>query len=166
MRLLFPVVVLAIALAAEAPATAQPRGEPHLVGGFGRPLFLEHLFRPEVVMRHQGAIELTAEQRTAIAAVIKDAQERLAPLQWELDARSEEVAKLVEADRVDVDKTLAAATVVLETETRIKREHLRMLLRIKNELTAAQQRKLRELRPDKCRGERRAPPLDGGGSAG
>lgn len=156
------IVALALAcalLSAGGPAAAQPPrggpGEGPLMGGFGRPLFLEHLFRPELVMRHQGKLELTDEQRAAIAAAIKEAQERLAPLQWDLDAKAEAVAKLAERDRVDVDATLAGAAQVIDVEGQVKKEHVRLLLRIKNVLTPEQQAKLRELRPDRCGPERR-----------
>jgi Spy/CpxP family protein refolding chaperone len=159
-RAWFQALTLACALVAIpfARADAQPArgpGEPPMMGGFGRPLFLEHLFRPELVMRHQGKLELTAEQREAITAAIKEAQERLGPLQWELDAKAEAVAKLVESDRVDVDATVASAEQVLDVESRIKKEHVRLLLRIKNVLTPEQQKKLRELRPDRCGPDRR-----------
>jgi len=147
-----------------APAYAEPRGEPpsSMMGGFGRPLFLEHLFRPELVMRHQGALGLTPEQKSAIAALIKEAQERLAPLQWDLDAKSEAVAKLVDASKVDVDPALAASAQVIAVEGQIKQEHLRLLLKIKNVLTPEQQQKLSELRPERGGGpdRHRRPALD------
>jgi Spy/CpxP family protein refolding chaperone len=162
------VVVLAVAsllVIAASPAVAQPRGgEPPFSGGgggggfgFGRPLFLEHLYRPELVMRHQGALALTPEQRAAIAATIKATQERLGTLQWELDAKSEAVVKLVEGDKVDVEQALAAAGQSIDLESQIKKEHLRLLLNIKNQLTPAQLAKLRELKQDRC------PPERGGG---
>lgn len=161
--LLVPVLAGLLALA-PAPGSAQPRGEPPpgmVGGGPGRPMFLEHLFRPELVMRHQGALELTQEQKTAIAAAIKETQDRLAPLQWDLEAKSEAVAKLVEASKIDVDQTLAVAAQVIALEGQVKQEHLRLLLKIKNVLTPAQQEKLAQLRPDRCGPERgRRPPLD------
>lgn len=141
-----------VAIAATGgPAAAQPKGgEPALGGGFPRPLFLEHLYRPELIMRYQGQLALTADQRTAIASAIKDAQGRLGPLQWDLDAKSEGVAKLVDADKVDVDAVLAAAAQAIDLEGQIKKEHLRLLLTIKNQLTPEQQTKLRSLRPERC----------------
>src|SRR5262249_22986821 len=130
-------LVLLVVAATAGPALAQPKGgEPALGGGFPRPLFLEHLYRPELIMRYQGELALTADQRTAIAAAIKDAQGRLGPLQWDLEAKSESIAKLVDADKVDVDAVLAAATQAIDLEGQIKKEHLRLLLSIKNQLTA------------------------------
>jgi len=154
-------------VASSGPAAAQPKGDAFGVGvggpGPGRPLFLEHLYRPEVIMRNQGALALTQEQRAGIAASIKSAQERLSPLQWDLEARSEALAKLVEPDKVDVEKVLATATETIEIEGKIKREHLRLMLEIKNQLTPEQIAKLRNLRPERGggpgdRGRRGGPP--------
>ncbi len=152
----------ALLLPLESGLAAPPRGhgeprEPRagMFGGPNRPLFLEQLFRPELVMRHQAEIGITAEQRAEIAAAIRETQERLAPLHWEVEAKSEAVAKLLEGERVDVEPALDRLGEVIDVEGRIKKEHVRLLLRIKNVLTAEQQRKLRELRPDRCGAERR-----------
>ncbi|MEW6269733.1 MAG: periplasmic heavy metal sensor, partial [Thermodesulfobacteriota bacterium] len=145
------------------PAAAQPPGDrPPMAGaGFGRPMFLEHLFRPELVMRHQGALGLTQEQKTAISGAIKRAQDRLGPLQWDVEAKAEAVEKLVDQSKVDVDQALAAAAEVIALEGKIKQEHVRLLLEIKNVLTPEQQQKLAELRPDRRGPERgHRPPLD------
>ena len=101
-------------------------------------------------VRNQAAIGLTADQRTAISDAIRDTQERMMPLQWELEAKSEEATKLFATPRVDADAAMAAAAPVMEIEQRIKNEHLRLLIRIKNELTAEQQDKLRALHPEGC----------------
>lgn len=161
-------VVLALAgllLAASGdPATAQPKGDALGVGvgGPGRPLFLEHLYRPEVIMRNQGALALTPEQRAGIATSIKAAQERLSPLQWDLEARSEALGTLLAPDKVDVEKALAAATETIEIEGKIKREHLRLMVEIKNQLTSEQIAKLRTLRPDRFGPERGGGPGERG----
>jgi Spy/CpxP family protein refolding chaperone len=121
-----------------------------VVGGFGRPAFLEHVFRPEQVMRHQEAIGLTAEQREAISGAIRETQQRLLGLRWQLDGRAEEAAKLFAGERIPSEPALALATAVMEVESEIKKEHLRLLIRIKNELTPEQQEKLRALGPKRC----------------
>lgn len=152
-KLLVLVVAGLILFPAGSRVAAQPKGgEPTFTGGGpgpGRPLFLEHLYRPELVMRHQGALGLTPEQRAGIASAMKAAQERLGPLQWDLDAKAEAVSELVKGDKVDVDKALAAASQTIEIEGQIKKEHLKLLLEIKNQLTPAQIAKLRELRPER-----------------
>lgn len=128
-------------------AAKPPRGGSVVGGGFGRPAFLEQLFRPEQVMRHQDAIGLSPEQREAISRAIRESQEKLLALQWQLDAKSEEAGKLFAGARVDLEPAMARAAAVMAVETEIKTEHLRLLIRVKNELTPAQQEKLRQLRP-------------------
>lgn len=152
------VVALASALVAAVgpPVLAQPKGEPPM--GFGRPPFLDELFRPEQLMRSQGVLELTGEQRTAITDAIKATQDRLNTLQWDLAARNEAVAKLVAPDHIDVDAALAAASQGIDLEGQIKKEHLKLLLQIKNVLTPAQIAKLRAQRQDRCRDDRPGPP--------
>jgi hypothetical protein len=129
----------------------QRRGDDGVIGSFRRPpAFLAHLFRPELVMKNQAAIGLTDAQRTAITAAIRETQDRLLPMQWELEAQSEQVAKLFATPRIDPDAALAAAAPVMDIEQQIKKEHLRLLIRIKNELTPEQQEKLRALHPEGC----------------
>jgi len=142
----FLLALVAIALPCAA-AAKPPRGAGLGGGGFGRPAFLEQLFRPEQVMRHQEAIALSAEQRAAISRIIRETQERLLALQWQLEARSEEAGKLFAAERIDIEPAMARAAAVMAVESEIKTEHLRLLIRVKNELTPAQQEKLRQLRP-------------------
>jgi len=151
-RVLF---VIAIAAAPCAALAGGPHGgESRIVGGVGRPAFLDHVFRPALVMRNQQAIGLTAEQRDAIKQAIHETQQRLLDLQWQLDARSEEAAKVFAPDRIDQDSALTHAAAVIVVEDQIKKEHLRLLIRIKNELTPEQQEKLRELRPKRHSRER------------
>lgn len=152
------VVALASALVAAfgPPVLAQPRGEPPM--GFGRPQFLDELFRPEQLMRSQGELELTGEQRTAITDAIRATQDRLNTLQWDLAAKNDAVEKLVAPDRIDVDAALAAASQGIDLEGQIKKEHLKLLLQIKNVLTPAQIAKLRAQKKDRCRDDRPGPP--------
>jgi Spy/CpxP family protein refolding chaperone len=150
------VVVLALAsvLLAAGPAPAQPRGDGPMgaVGGGpgpGRPPFMDDLYRPEMVMRNQGALAITPEQKTAMAAAIRATQDRLGTVQWDLEAKSEALTKLVDGDKIDADAALATATQVIDLEGQVKKEHLKLLITIKNLLTPAQIAKLRELRKDR-----------------
>jgi Spy/CpxP family protein refolding chaperone len=149
-RFIVRAVTVAAALGClSAAAAAKPPGEGGMMGGPLRPpAFLRHLFRPEQVMKHQAAIGITDAQRAAITAAIRETQDRLLPLQWELESTAEAAAALFAGPRIDPDAALAAAAPVMRLEERIKTEHLRLLIRIKNELTAEQQEKLRALAPN------------------
>jgi Spy/CpxP family protein refolding chaperone len=141
----------ALLLALTPPASAGPElgSPPGLRGKMGRPAFLRQLFRPEMVMKYQREIELTGEQRTAITEAIKSTQGKVLELQWKLEDEQQKLTDLLEAERIDVDAALAQADVVMDTERKVKKEHLTLLIQIKNLLTPEQQKKLREKSPTK-----------------
>ncbi len=139
---LFPMLAL---------AQPGPPGGDDMDGGGGRPgrpAFLRYLFRPEVVMRNQEAIGLTPAQRDTISAAMTKAQQKLLSLRWEIEAKGEAAAPLFAAEKIDPGPALAAAGQLMTLEEQVKREHLTLLIAVKNALTAEQQTKLRELEPD------------------
>ena len=143
-------VSLAIALTVALPAAAQRPGggSRHGMGPKpGRPPFLRELFPPELVMRHQRDIELTAEQRTAITEAIKKTQGQVLEIQWQLEDEQQQLTNLLKAAHVDEQAALAQVERVMSAEQQLKKQHLTLLIRIKNQLTTAQQEKLAELRP-------------------
>ena len=134
-----------------------PFGPPDVGGGPpGPPPFLDALFRPGLVMRHQSEIGLTAEQQETIQRAMQETQAKLVTLEWQQQAASEKLAKLVEADKVDEAAALAQAASVMDVERQIKQANLALLIRIKNVLTPPQQERLRTLRKERPR-ERRPP---------
>jgi Spy/CpxP family protein refolding chaperone len=76
-----------------------------------------------------------------------DTQKTLVDLQWHSESESAKLEKLLGSTSVDEKAALAQADKVMAIETQMKRTHLGLLLHIKNLLTAAQQTKLRSLRP-------------------
>ena len=135
--------LVAVALGLALPAGAQELGGPPM----RPPAFLQELFVPALVMAHQHEIELTAAQRDAISRDMSETQKKVLELRWGLDEKSEELEKLLAADKIDESAALARAAAVLDVEREIKQTHLGLLIRIKNLLTPAQRAKLRELRP-------------------
>jgi Spy/CpxP family protein refolding chaperone len=153
--LLFPALFLVLAL----PAGAQPGlGSPGLRARMGRPPFLQQLFRPELVMKHQRDIKLTDEQRANITEAIKTTQGKVLELQWKLEDEQQKLTDLLEGERIDADAALAQADVVMENERKVKKEHLALLIQIKNLLTVEQQKVLREKSQMKKR--QPGPPLE------
>jgi Spy/CpxP family protein refolding chaperone len=112
----------------------------------GPPAFLEDVFPPTLIMRNQAAIGLTAAQQEAITRAMTETQAKLVPLQWKSEGESEKLAQLLRQDTVDEQAALAQSARVLAVEQEIKQVHLALLIRIKNELTPAQQQQLRDLR--------------------
>jgi len=106
----------------------------------------ESLFPPDLVMRHASELGLDERQRTAMKEAIQWAQARFVDAQWELQAESERMVRLLQARPVDEAAVLAQADKVMGLEREVKKSQLSLLVRIKNLLSAAQQEKLAVLR--------------------
>ena len=104
------------------------------------------LFAPELVIQHQEAIGLSAEQKDYLKTEIRQAQLKFTELQWKLQDEMEKLVTLVKQPRVDEQQVLAQLERVLAAEREIKKEQVTLLVRIKNKLTAEQQGKLLEMR--------------------
>jgi Spy/CpxP family protein refolding chaperone len=104
------------------------------------------LFPPELIMAHQQEAGLSDEQRGAILKEIEKAQPAILQAQWQLQAATEGLGRLLDPARVDEAKALAQADKVMSLEREVKRAHLGLLVRIKNVLSESQQSKLAELR--------------------
>jgi Spy/CpxP family protein refolding chaperone len=106
----------------------------------------QSFFAPELVIQHQEAIGLSAEQKEYFKTEIRQAQLKFTELQWKLQDEMEKLVGLVKQPRVDEQQVLAQLEKVLAAEREIKREQVTLLVRIKNKLTPEQQGKLAELR--------------------
>ncbi|MEI8293652.1 MAG: periplasmic heavy metal sensor [bacterium] len=117
-------------------------------------------FPPELVMRNQTSIGLTADQRSAIREEMRQTMPRFTELQWQLGAEEEALDALVRADRQDEKQILGQFDKLLQVESELKRVQLGMFVRIKSILTPEQQDKLRELKKQgrPAETERRTPP--------
>lgn len=127
-----PVVLLAV-----LPAWAQQPGEDPLA---------QHVFPPELIMKHAPEIGIDDKQRAAIKDAVQKAQARFLDAQWELQAESEKMVRLLQATPVEETAVLAQADRVMDLERQIKKTHLSLLVRLKNLLTDVQKAKLQELR--------------------
>jgi Spy/CpxP family protein refolding chaperone len=116
-------------------------------GMMGPPAFLEHVFPPELVMRYQGELDLTPAQQEAMTRVMAETQAKLVELQWKFEGAMQALTKMLEKDTVDEEAILAQWDQLSAVEQQIKKAHLSLLLRIKNQLTPSQQEKLRALQP-------------------
>ena len=106
----------------------------------------QSLFPPELVIQHQQAIGLTAEQKDAFKGEIRQAQLKFTELQWKLQDEMEKMVSLVKQPHLDEQQVLLQLDKVLAAEREVKREQITLLVRIKNKLTPDQQAKLTELR--------------------
>lgn len=161
---------------AQQPPPGGPDGGPGEMGGPGgmgpRPgggpppgeLIAQNFFPPELVMQHQKAINLTADQQQAIRAEMEKVMAQFTDLQWKQSAEQETMTSLLKQPTVDEKQTLAELDKLLAIENEIKRLRLGSMIRIKNILTADQQTKLRELQQQEHpRRQSGQPPSESGG---
>ena len=134
------------ALASAAPPDGMGGGVMGPGGPPGPPAFLSQVFPPRLVMEHQQELGLRPAQIDAIKKAMNEAQQELVDLQWRLDAESEALAKLLSTDHVDEAEVLAKLDRVTAIEQQVKKVNFALLVRIKNQLDAAQQAKLRTMR--------------------
>jgi Spy/CpxP family protein refolding chaperone len=106
----------------------------------------EQVLPPELIMRNQKAIQLTEAQKGAVIAEVKRAQARIVDVQWEMQRAMEPLVDLLAKEKVDEAQVLAQLDKVLASEREFKRAQIALAVRLKNILTAEQQRMLRELR--------------------
>jgi Spy/CpxP family protein refolding chaperone len=100
------------------------------------------MFPPEMIMMHTRELDLTQEQKTFMRAEINKATTRFNELQWQLQDAMEALHDTMKANPVNERQALAQLDKVLDTEREIKHLHIAMGIRIKNQLTPAQQEKL------------------------
>ena len=113
-----------------------PRGDP----------LMENFFPPELVMRHQKEIGLTADQQKAIRAEMLKTAPKFMELQWQQSEEEEAMQALVKEGHPDEKAVLAQLDKLMSVENELKRVQLGNLVRIKNILTPEQQAKLTELK--------------------
>lgn len=116
-------------------------------GHVGPPAFLREVFPPQLIMRYQTAIGLTDAQRQAITKEMAAAQADVLDVRWKLEEKTAALTKLLSAEKIDEPAALAAADEVLKLEERLKRVRLGLMIRVKNQLTPAQQASLKKLAP-------------------
>ena len=104
------------------------------------------MFPPEMIMGHAREIGLTDEQKTFMRGEIQKTTTRFLELQWQLQDAMEALHQTMKSNSVDEQQALSQLDKVLDTERQIKRLHFSLGIRLKNQLTAEQQAKLRDMR--------------------
>lgn len=139
MKANFISLLLALILATGPALAQQPPQPPH------DPI-AEAMFPPELVMQHQQAIGLQAEQKTYIREEMRKAQARFTELQWQLQDAMEALVSTLQQEQVTESQALSQLERILDTERQIKTLQITLMVRIKNKLTPEQQARLRQLR--------------------
>ncbi len=123
--------IILVVIACFGIATAMAAGPKHDV-------FKGKLFPPNVILENQDELELSKDQFTKIRAAVVEVQGNVAEYEW--DMREAYVKLMAELDQspVDEDRVLEHANTALLAENQVKKQQMRMLVRLKNLLTADQ----------------------------
>ncbi len=109
--------------------------------------FDQDFFAPDVVLRNQVALELTAAQLDALKKLINGTHAELLDIQADLERETELFKQAIAPSKVSENDAIARADRMLALEVRMKRAQLTLLVRVKNLLTDKQQATLRSQRP-------------------
>src|SRR5688572_27480864 len=139
-------VVPASAQETQPPEPSQPRTPKPMHDPFG------NMFPPEMIMQNQRELGLTDQQKTYLRTEIGKTSARFNDLQWQLHDAMEVLHESMKASQVNEQQALAQLDRVLETEREIKRLHMELAIKIKNNLTPEQQQKLQSMRRPGGRG--------------
>src|SRR5262245_43499103 len=101
------------------------------MGGPGGPLgrgghaeLMGELFSPELVMRHQDEIGLSADQKSKLVKAMQELQTDLVPLQFEMGDASSKLRDALAQPSIDEQKAGDLADHLMSLETKIKKRHL------------------------------------------
>ncbi len=101
-------------------------------------VFKGKLFPPNVILENQEELGLSKDQFTKIRAAVVEVQGNVAEYEW--DMREAYMKLMAELDQspVDEDRVLEHASAALLAENQVKKQQMRMLVRLKNLLTQEQ----------------------------
>ncbi len=106
----------------------------------------DRLYPPDLIMQHQVELGIDDRQRTALTKELAAFQSQIVDLQWRMSSAADELARLLDAPRIDETRALAQADKVMALEHDVKKSHLALLIRVRNLLTEAQRAQLAKLR--------------------
>ena len=101
-------------------------------------------------MRHQETLGISADQRDAMLKLVRAFQDEVAELQWSLQKEQQLMKADLAQDSIDPEAVMPRVERVLAMESEFKRAHFRLLIGIKNALSAEQiamiQKRIRQRR--------------------
>ena len=101
-------------------------------------VFKGKLFPPNVILENQEELGLSKDQFTKIRAAVVEVQGNVAEYEW--DMREAYMKLIAELDQspVNEDRVLEHANTAMLAENQVKKQQMRMLVRLKNLLTEEQ----------------------------
>jgi Spy/CpxP family protein refolding chaperone len=100
--------------------------------------FGNRLLPVELIMAFRKQIDLTPEQNKHIGELVVALQTSVASKQWDMQSAYFELIEVLDQPTVDEARATALAKRAIDTENEIKVEQLRLLIRLRNLLSAEQ----------------------------
>src|SRR5207302_3019068 len=135
----------AVAVAAQQPQSPQQPDQQQQPGP-PPPDLADAMFPPDMIMQHQRELGLTDAQKTLMRGEINKTTARFNDLQWQLQDAMEALHETMKSNNVNEQQALAQLDKVLDAEREIKKLHMGLAIRLKNNLTPEQQQKLQSMR--------------------
>lgn len=126
--------LVTIALSALTSIASAQRSNQDLMGS--------HLIPPEIIVQHREAIDLTEDQLKRIRRHVESVDTLMPSLHQRVEQETLAMVELLSAGKVDESAAIKQLQQVLEAEQAIKQLHLKIMIRIRNELTSEQIQKL------------------------
>ncbi len=111
-------------------------------------VFQKELFSADMVLKYRSEIGLSDQKVSKIKKIYSDHITEFNSIKWDLDAELVALNKHLALSDVNERSSLDQMEKVMNLEERLKRIRLRMLIKIKNELSEAQQKQLKNLRTE------------------
>ncbi len=111
-------------------------------------LFRDKLFPPNLILEHQDELEMSREQFTRLREAVVQVQANLAEHEWDMREAYLRVIDELDAKPIDEERVIEIANEALLAENEIKKQHMAMLIRVRNILTDEQVEYLRSIQSE------------------
>ncbi len=105
-----------------------------------------HWIPPELLLQHRVEIELTDQQIKKIRSLMEEAGPIVEQHQTRLDHAMDKITQLLAAVRVEEEAALEQLDEILRNESEVRRTHLRIMIQMRNEMNAEQQKNAAKLK--------------------
>ena len=137
--------LLAVGVASAQQPQNDPPQQPRMPPPPPPDMLNNSVFPPDVIMEHQRELGLTEQQKAFMRGEINKTSTVFNDLQWQLQDAMEALRDTMKLDQVNEQLALAQLDKVLDAEREIKKLHMALAIRIKNNLTPDQVQKLQSL---------------------
>lgn len=101
-------------------------------------VFKGKLFAPNLILEHQGELQLSKQQFTAIRKAVVEVQSGVAEHEWDMQEAYQALMAELDESPIDEGKVLQHADKALRAENQVKKKQMAMLVRLRNLLTVEQ----------------------------